>query len=306
VNTPAVSIVVEWENVLLAGAPRAALAVRRLADEAGSVAGPVEILLCGTEADAPVVPDIAARDGVEWRACAAPGVHYYELKNHGVLASRGELVVFLDSDAVPEPGWLSALLAPFADPDVAVVAGHTYLACDSVYTRAFALTWFFPLREAPGRFDRAAHFFANNLAMRRQTALAYPFEPSARESRGACLALADRLARDGVTIRQTTSAQVSHPAPVAGWHFVWRAVAQGRDRQARERGWRAWPLASLLRWVRHSARGLLRIIRYGATVGLSPVWMPAAVLVCWTYYTIYLAGELGGLCRIPAVMRVRV
>jgi len=35
----------------------------------------------------------------------------------------GEVVVFLDDDASAEPGWLAALTAPYADPEVLVVGG---------------------------------------------------------------------------------------------------------------------------------------------------------------------------------------
>jgi GT2 family glycosyltransferase len=44
-------------------------------------------------------------------------------RNCGVEETRGEVVVFLDDDAVPGPGWLAALTAPFADPRVKAVGG---------------------------------------------------------------------------------------------------------------------------------------------------------------------------------------
>ena len=44
-------------------------------------------------------------------------------RNTAVAASRGEVVVFLDDDAAARPGWLGALLAPYADPDVVAVGG---------------------------------------------------------------------------------------------------------------------------------------------------------------------------------------
>lgn len=44
-------------------------------------------------------------------------------RNTAVAASWGDVVVFLDDDATPEPGWLDALLAPYADPDVVAVGG---------------------------------------------------------------------------------------------------------------------------------------------------------------------------------------
>lgn len=45
-------------------------------------------------------------------------------RNSGLAAAVGEIVVFVDDDAQPSTGWLAALLAPFADPAVAVVGGR--------------------------------------------------------------------------------------------------------------------------------------------------------------------------------------
>ncbi len=39
------------------------------------------------------------------------------------LGARPDVVVFLDDDAAARPGWLAALLAPYADPAVAAVGG---------------------------------------------------------------------------------------------------------------------------------------------------------------------------------------
>ncbi len=43
-------------------------------------------------------------------------------RNTGLAAASTELVAFLDSDCVPSPGWLDALLPHFADPAVGAVA----------------------------------------------------------------------------------------------------------------------------------------------------------------------------------------
>ncbi|WP_370161233.1 glycosyltransferase family 2 protein [Limimaricola soesokkakensis] len=44
-------------------------------------------------------------------------------RNIGIEAAAGEVVAFLDDDALPEPGWLAALTSPFADETVAAAGG---------------------------------------------------------------------------------------------------------------------------------------------------------------------------------------
>ncbi|WP_136636223.1 glycosyltransferase family 2 protein [Pseudooceanicola onchidii] len=44
-------------------------------------------------------------------------------RNRGIMQAAGEIIAFIDDDAVPEPSWLSYLTAPFTDPEVAAVGG---------------------------------------------------------------------------------------------------------------------------------------------------------------------------------------
>jgi O-antigen biosynthesis protein len=44
-------------------------------------------------------------------------------RNTGIAASTGDVVLFLDDDAVAEPDWVSHLLAPYRDPQVLGVGG---------------------------------------------------------------------------------------------------------------------------------------------------------------------------------------
>jgi GT2 family glycosyltransferase len=44
-------------------------------------------------------------------------------RNLGLDAAAGEVVAFIDDDAVPEPTWLSRLVSPFADPGVGAAGG---------------------------------------------------------------------------------------------------------------------------------------------------------------------------------------
>ncbi|MDU8927853.1 glycosyltransferase [Alisedimentitalea sp. MJ-SS2] len=45
-------------------------------------------------------------------------------RNLGIASAAGEVVAFIDDDAVPEPTWLRHLTAPFADCSVAAVGGY--------------------------------------------------------------------------------------------------------------------------------------------------------------------------------------
>jgi GT2 family glycosyltransferase len=64
-------------------------------------------------------------------------------RNTGVEAATGEIIVFLDDDAVPQPGWLAALLSPFEDPTVAGVGGRA----EPIWEAGRRPSWF------PDEFD---------------------------------------------------------------------------------------------------------------------------------------------------------
>jgi hypothetical protein len=304
--TPDVSVIVEWENSALAGVERAHTALKRLAEEVSGSHRRVEVLICHDEDTPPDVPLTGGGLPDGWRTVRVPDARYYELKNHGAAAAAGAIVVFLDSDAIPEPGWLEGILSPFADPAVHVVAGHAYIQPDSLYSKAFALWWFFPLRARPQPPAPVAHFFANNVAFRRATFLAHPFSPVEGTSRGACVELAKSLRAAGCTIWQTSAAQIAHPAP-RGWrHFALRALAQGRDRLARERGWRATLLGSLARLARSVAVGCVRTLRDRRAVGLPLAGVPAAIALCCAYYGLYFAGDVAAWLGVSAIRRIRI
>jgi Glycosyl transferase family 2 len=304
--TPDASIVVEWENVALAGAPRALVTLARLRDETSRSARRIDVVICHDEDSPPDLSPLAAALPPGWRLLRVPDARYYQLKNHGAAATAGRIIVFLDSDAIPEAGWLEGMLAPFDDPAVQVVAGHAYIQAESLYARAFALTWFFPLRAEPEPLKPVTWFFANSVAFRRSTFLAHPFAPAEGVSRGACVQLARELREAGITIWKSTAAQVAHPAP-RGWrHFALRALAEGRDRLPRERGWRATIAGSLARLAHHGGAGLWAIVRHRGKVGLSLAGVPVALGICWVYYGLRFAGEAATLLGVGAIRRVRV
>ena len=91
---------------------------------------PLARLLNSLEADEVIVVDDASHDGAAIRDAAA-GARYIRretrggagaARNDGLAAASHDLVALIDSDCVPQPGWLEALLPHFADPEVSAVA----------------------------------------------------------------------------------------------------------------------------------------------------------------------------------------
>ena len=82
------------------------------------------------EAQRVIVVDDGSRDQAAVRSAAAGAVILHRpvnggpaaARNTGLAAAETPLVAFLDSDCVPGPGWLDALLPHFADPAVGAVA----------------------------------------------------------------------------------------------------------------------------------------------------------------------------------------
>ncbi|MEH2179970.1 glycosyltransferase [Nostoc sp.] len=48
----------------------------------------------------------------------------YAARNTGIRAATGEIMVFTDADCRPQPQWLNALIQPFVNPQVVIVAGE--------------------------------------------------------------------------------------------------------------------------------------------------------------------------------------
>lgn len=103
-------------------------------DRTGSLAYTLDSLIDQTyRARDILVVDNAPRDDATERLVRAryPDVRYVReplpgldrARNRAIAEARGELIAYIDDDALADPRWLQALVAGFAAPDVACVTG---------------------------------------------------------------------------------------------------------------------------------------------------------------------------------------
>ena len=201
-----------------------------------------------------------------------PEAGFYEHKNRGFGVSRGDIVVFLDGDTEPSPGWLAALTSPIARGEALVVAGHTgYPGPLAELGNLFD----FP-HLAAGAPDTVRHFWANNVAFARAVFQTYPFPRIAPMFHGQCQVLALQLRAAGIAIRNAPTARVIHGWPVSPRDWLEVRLLRGADARSLlpyiadayapaaaplVRGLRAIPALALL--GARAALGTLTALRHG-------------------------------------------
>src|ERR1700722_1853997 len=313
-NIEKVSIVIEWENVLLAEMDRCRRMLRELRRQIlelnSQVGASVEfeiIVVFNQEVvqSAVVTNELeeifrADDPNIVWLPTPATGLNYYDLKNFGALRTDGDIILFLDSDVIPEAGWLKNLLGSFDNSAVDVVGGNTFLDLSGFLGRAMALMWFFPLRSTESALEETPFFFANNVAFRKSTAARFPF-PKMPEgtTRGSCAQLARNIRREGIKIHRHLGAQVSHPPPNGWHHFFIRGVAEGRDEllMRRTRRGPSWfgreGFSELGRFSSNMFRGFKSILSQRKKANLSLGEMPFALGAMLIYSQCRLFGAWG-------------
>lgn len=313
-NLAKVSVIVEWENVLLAEMDRCRRMLRELRQQILElnlqISNTIEFEIVVVFNEEIVQPALVTSELVQifqagdphiaWRLTPATGLNYYDLKNFGALRADGDIILFLDSDVIPEAGWLKMLLGSLDDPQVNVVAGNTFLDLSSFMGRAMALSWLFPPRASDSVLKEVPWFFANNVAFRKSTAAQFPF-PKMEEgaTRGSCSQLAENLRHEGIKIYQHSGAQVSHPPPNGWHHFFIRGVAQGRDELLLRRIYRgqSWFGREGYRELRRSFKSMFRgfgsILKQHKEVNLSAGEIPLALAIVLVYWNCRLFGCWG-------------
>lgn len=308
------SVVVEMENATTVEWSDVGESLRSLATQLADVAAGAEprplvilahpgqdsessLLIEGVLREAPRLQDVA-----RLQAVSVPGGRYYELKNAGAVLADGEVVVLLDSDAVPEPDWLQNLLAPFDQPNALAANGHTYLGYSCLISRTLALTWIFPLRACDARAERRA-LNANNCAFRTKWLQANPFPIDNGFKVGCTKQMMQLQQSGGEAVR--APAYVRH-APLSGWRFLlWRAIVTGRDADRKYRDLksrsRARRFASALSFWWKMERNVFRQVLLNHRRVDLPAWqVPAALALGSTFYCIALLSQVIRLAELTA------
>jgi glycosyltransferase involved in cell wall biosynthesis len=306
--TSDICIVIEWENVLLAEQTRSSEMLVRLKKQISEISDrKIEILIIF---DSEKLSEAQVRELIDPVFCdphslisliavqiiASPGVDYYQAKNFGASFSDAEVIVFLDSDVIPEDGWLSAITEPFwNNDDIQVLGGHTYVDPKGVVGKAFSLGWFFPI---PTRelclANKKIGFFANNVAFRRNVLHKYKFPKMPKGmTRGSCSMLAMSLLTEGILIWGNSAARTSHPHPNGFKHFIIRGLAQGRDRAMSKDIDQLKSIYAGLRFFASSCyKTAKNNLKHYSRVQL-PVWqVPISLGIMFFYYFLVFTGTL--------------
>jgi cellulose synthase/poly-beta-1,6-N-acetylglucosamine synthase-like glycosyltransferase len=67
------------------------------------------------------IREVSLRNGAHYLRLERPGVSL--AKNFGAIQATGDIVAFLDDDAIPSSSWLEHLVQPYRDPRVGCVTG---------------------------------------------------------------------------------------------------------------------------------------------------------------------------------------
>lgn len=171
-----------------------------------------------TPADEIIVVDDGSTDATRALA-ASKGVRVLAQANRGAAAARnagaenarGEIVLFIDADSVPDAHWLAKMIAPFADSKVVGVSGEKKTRQKNLWAR-------FIQEEYDYKYDRiAAHrnidfVDSSTAAYRRDPFLANGgFDPALMEAED--VELSFRLAERGSTMILARDAIAWHTHP---------------------------------------------------------------------------------------------
>lgn len=223
-------------------------ALRACAGQQGLDPATVEVVVVDNDpagSAAPVIADLRA----DWPAAGPALVAVHEprpgishARNTALATARGPIVVFLDDDQSPSPGWLAALLATASRSGAGAVFGAVEpdLACapDDPLRPIYAAYFRRALDdEADGAdiTDRVAYMGTqNSLFDRRRTSFPEPpFDPDLGRIGGEDSVLLRRLVERGARLAWAPAARVTESVPAARCTVGYLRRRRFRDGQIR-------------------------------------------------------------------------
>jgi hypothetical protein len=310
VTKRSISVLIEWENAIVADQTRAIRMlehIRQDIEEVGQEYFTLVEIVSGLDPTGinPQLVESMLREAfgtVSWvtiRNVALPGRTYYEMKNECALEARGEIVVLLDSDVIPSPGWLKKMVDSFEDPAVQICASSVHLAVGSLQEKTLALIWIFEIASRAVGLKKTGSIWVNSTAYRREVFLKFPLPGSVGTARASCAAHVRELRAAGVPMHRRMDAHVEHPAPVGASEFVERALARGRDKVLGS------PKPFWKNVVYDVKRGLGFIVKRRDEVGVRPIEVPAVLLIASAWWLLMIVGGLAAMIA-PKEMRKRL
>lgn len=302
-----VSIILEWENAILSELDRTEALLQQVFQQTQSRFEKFEVLILHNEAQVSqlfiwdflkkAIPGFLEAVNLNFQVVDLKGAHYFELKNKGAELASGEVLIFLDSDIIPQENWLSLILEAHDDYPNALISGHSYIDYSTLVGKAFALAWFFPLPSDQSDVLPVDLIFSNNFLAPRTLMLENPYPLLGHGiTRGADVILWKRLKSKGVPLYVHHGAKASHPSPNGIQHIVIRALAEGRDeyRKFLEPEFLvAKPLQKFLRLGLFRSKKVLRSnFKNGNRVGLKWYEMPITISLMLFYYQLYVLGGI--------------
>jgi mycofactocin glycosyltransferase len=194
----------------------------------GTAGCPVVVVDDGSAEPRPVADVVRAHGAELVRHGVARGPA--AARNAGLRAASTDLVAFVDSDCVPEPGWLERLAGHLADPRVAVAAPRiTALAPGGTgwVARYELLSSALDMGPTPARVAplTAVPYVPSAALLARRAALGAGFDESMQVAEDVDLVW--RLAAAGWRVRYDPAARVAHDHRVAAGEWLRRRAFYG-------------------------------------------------------------------------------
>jgi len=200
------SIVIDLSPATITGKCDTDARVQAWVHQAAAVA-PVrcEVVLASNQAQP---PNVHAEEGVAIRFVPVATGSHYALKNAGVNAARGAVVLCTDGDCRPGEGYVAHLVRAFQDPAVQCAGGVSVYDGDGLLTRLnTAHSWGF-VHGGQAGLDKNM-ILAHNVAFRRAAVGRDPFGPFLRRV-GGDRYLTETLRRQGHRIRLVDGMRIRH------------------------------------------------------------------------------------------------